>query len=92
MRCTRQKFPRGWNEKKVRELIAYYDHQTEDEGAAEIATAPAAPGETWMSVPTDLVPAIARLIEDHKHKESNRGARRPPARKARTAPPHRLKR
>jgi hypothetical protein len=66
-------------------LIDYYDNQTEDEGAAEIETAPTAPGETWMSVPSDLVPAIARLIQDHEHKTSNRRARRRPARKARSS-------
>jgi hypothetical protein len=74
---TRQKLTRGWNEKKVRDLIAYYDNQTEEEGAAEIETAPEAPGETWISVPTALVPAVARLIENHQRKKSNRASHRP---------------
>jgi hypothetical protein len=65
MRKARQKLPPGWNQKSVRELVDYYDHQTDAEGAAEIETAPAAPGATWMSVPTELVPAVARLIEGH---------------------------
>lgn len=82
---TRQKLPRGWNEKKVRDLIAYYDNQTEEEGAAEIETAPEAPGETWMSVPTVLVPAVARLIENHQHKKSNRASHRPPTVKGRSS-------
>jgi hypothetical protein len=70
-KAARQKFPAGWNEKKVRELIAYYDNQTDDEGAAEIESAKEAPGRTWMSVPTELVPAIARLIEGHERKVAN---------------------
>jgi hypothetical protein len=53
---------------KVRAVIAHYDQQTEEEGAAEIELAPDAPGETWMSVPTELVGAIARLIEAHELK------------------------
>ncbi len=65
----------AWNEKKVRDVIAYYDRQTDEEGAAEIDTAPEAPGETWMSVPTALVSAIARLIENHEHKASNSRSR-----------------
>jgi len=66
--ATTQRFPPGWNEKKVRAVIAHYDQQTEEEGAAEIEVAPEAPGETWLSVPTELVGAIARLIEDHELK------------------------
>ena len=32
-----QKYPAGWDEQKLRELAAYYDAQTEDEAADEIA-------------------------------------------------------
>ena len=32
-------FPPGWDEKKVREVIAYYDQQTDEEIAAEIDAA-----------------------------------------------------
>jgi hypothetical protein len=73
-------------------LIAYYDNQTEEEGAAEIETAPLAAGETWISVPTDLLPAIARLIADHEQKTSNGDARRRPARKGRSSSPRRSQR
>jgi len=62
---TRQQLPLAWSEKKVRELAAHYDNQSEDEGAAEIEATPEA-GETWISVPTELVPAIARLIEGYE--------------------------
>jgi hypothetical protein len=60
-----QKFPPGWNAKKIRAVIAYYDRQTEEEGAMEIETAPEAP-ETLMSVPSELVPIVSRLIDDHR--------------------------
>ena len=33
---TQNIFPPGWDEKRVRELIEYYDSQTEEEVAAEI--------------------------------------------------------
>lgn len=80
----KQEYPPGWNEKKVRAVIAFYDAQTEDEAAAEIETAPEAPGETWISVPTELVGAVTRLIENHEHKSSPRRAQRS-KKKARTS-------
>jgi hypothetical protein len=58
----KQVFPRGWNEKRVQEVIAYYDNQTEDEGAAEYEAAMNVDGLTVMLVPTDLVPEIRQLI------------------------------
>jgi hypothetical protein len=53
---VKQKYPRGWNEKRVRDLIAYYDNQTEDEAVAEFETAMALQDLTVMFVPRDLVP------------------------------------
>ena len=32
----KQKFPPGWDEKRVKDLIAHYENQTEDEEAADI--------------------------------------------------------
>jgi len=66
----KQEFPPGWNEKKILAVIAHYDRQTEDEAAAEIETAPDASGETWMSVPVELVGAVTRLIDDHAKQDS----------------------
>jgi hypothetical protein len=87
-KVTKQKFPPGWNERKVRAVIAYYDNQTDEEGAAEIEAALETPGATWMSVPTELVPAIAGLIDEHEQKASNTRTRNPRAAEARskTAP------
>jgi hypothetical protein len=73
----RQKFPPGWNAKKVRAVIAFYDQQTEDEGAMEIETAPEAP-EELMSVPSELVPIVSRLIDEHRGSAAK--ARRNPVR------------
>jgi hypothetical protein len=35
----KQRLPRGWTEKSIRELAAHYDNQTEEEQAAEIEAA-----------------------------------------------------
>jgi hypothetical protein len=57
-----QKFPPGWNEERVRQVIAHYEDQTEDEQFAEIEAAREAEGTTMMSVPTELVPDVQALI------------------------------
>jgi len=80
----KQEYPPGWNEKKVRAVIAHYDAQTEDEAAAEIETAPEAPGEIWMSVPTEFVGAVSRLIENHQGQAAPRRSRTS-GKKARTS-------
>jgi hypothetical protein len=58
----KQVFPRGWNEKRVQEVIAYYDTQTDDEGVAEYEAAMEVEGMSVMLVPTELIPEIRRLI------------------------------
>jgi len=57
-----QKFPRGWDEERVRKVLAHYENQTEDEAVAEDEAAYEAEEQTVMIVPTDLVPAIRQLI------------------------------
>jgi hypothetical protein len=57
-----QNFPHGWDEERVQRVLAHYENQTEDEAVAEGEAAYEAEGQTVMIVPTDLVPAISRLI------------------------------
>jgi hypothetical protein len=59
---TKQKLPKGWTEKSIRELAAHHDSQSEDEQAKEIEDAIAAKDQTVMVVPTILVPEIQSLI------------------------------
>jgi hypothetical protein len=61
-RKKKQAYPAGWDEERVRRLAEHYDHQTEDEQAAEHEAAFRAEGQTVMVVPTELVPAIVKLI------------------------------
>ncbi len=64
--AKRQRFPPGWDEKRVREVIAYYDSQTEDEELAEYEAAMKINGQSVMLVPTKLVPEIRRLIRSRR--------------------------
>ena len=59
---TKQNFPPGWDEQRVREVIAHYDDQTEDEQFAEIEAAHEPEQVTFMAVPTELVPEVRALL------------------------------
>jgi hypothetical protein len=58
----KQPSPRGWTNKRIRELAVHHDRQPEEEQAAEIEAALSAADQTLMVVPTELVPAIQALI------------------------------
>ena len=55
------KFPDGWNEERVRRVLASYDAQVEDEAVAEDEAGVESSG-TVMNVPRELVPIVRELI------------------------------
>jgi hypothetical protein len=59
---TTQKFPPGWDEQRVREVLAHYEDQSEEEQFAEIEAAQESEGITMMAVPTELAPEVRALI------------------------------
>jgi hypothetical protein len=59
---SEQRFPPGWDEERVRQVLAHYESQTEDEQFAEIEAAQEAEGVTMMAVPSDLVPEVRALL------------------------------
>jgi hypothetical protein len=65
------RFPPGWNEQRVREVLDHYEGQTEEEAVAEDEAGFEDEPETIMKVPTQLVPAVRQLIG--KHDSSNLG-------------------
>jgi len=54
-------FPSGWDEEKVRRVLAHYEKQSEDDALLE-DEAGMEPSETVMNVPHDLVPKVRELI------------------------------
>lgn len=58
----KQHYPWGWNEKRVKEVIAHYDRQTEEEAVAEYEAAMKVAAQSLILVPTKLIPEIRRLI------------------------------
>ena len=62
---SQTRFPPGWDEERVRRVLAHYEEQSEDEAVAEDEAAFEEPNQTVMEVPTVLVPAIRELIAKH---------------------------
>ena len=66
----RNKYPAGWNERKVHRVLKHYDSQTEEEAIAEDEAAFELRDQTVMVVPKKLVPEITRLIERRRPRAS----------------------
>ncbi len=62
----KSRFPAGWNEKRVRKVIAHYEGQTDAEAVAEDESAYGHRRETMMEVPRALVPKVRALISKHR--------------------------
>jgi hypothetical protein len=71
---VKQVFPRGWNQKRVQEVIDCYDKQTEDEEVAEYEAAMKLQDLTMMFVPRDRL--IARGRGARKVRRQGRGTTR----------------
>jgi hypothetical protein len=56
------KFPSGWDEARVRKVLAHYEEQTEEEAIAEDEAAFEDQTQTIMEIPNELVPAVRELI------------------------------
>ena len=58
---SQSKFPTGWDEEKVRRVLAHYEEQTDGDALLQ-DEAGIEPSETVMNVPHDLVPKVRELI------------------------------
>lgn len=56
------RFPKGWNEDRVEEVLDHYENQTEDEAVAEDESAWEDESHTFIEVPNELVPAVRELL------------------------------
>ena len=57
-----KRFPPGWDEKRVREVLAHYEAQSEAEAVAENEAAFEDPSQTLMEISNRLVPKVRELI------------------------------
>ncbi len=56
------RFPKGWDEDRVKRVLDHYDKVTEDEAVAENEAAWEDESQTFVEVPNELVPAVRELI------------------------------
>lgn len=57
-----ERFPPGWDEKRVRKVLAHYETQAEVEAVAEDEAAFEDSSQTIMEIPNRLVPKVRELI------------------------------
>ena len=60
------RFPQGWNEERVQNLITHYESQSDAEAIAEDEAALEDPTQAVMLVPRGLVPAVRKLLARHE--------------------------
>ena len=64
---NQQRFPAGWDEKRVERLLAELDARSEEEWvAADEASAAEGVDQTVVTVPAALLPEIRRLLATYK--------------------------
>lgn len=56
------KFPAGWDEERVRRVLAHYEHQTDEEAVAEDEAAYEGSAQSMIEVPNDLLPVVRELL------------------------------
>ena len=59
---TQNKFPLGWDEKRVRQMIEHYDRQSEDEAVAEDEAAFENQDQVFVQIPLELLPLVRELM------------------------------
>lgn len=62
------KFPEGWDEERVRKVLAHYEDQTDDEGVAEDEAAYENRTQSLVEVPVELMPTVRELLAKHKRR------------------------
>jgi hypothetical protein len=66
------KFPKGWDEDRVKRVLAHYESQSEDEAIAEDEAAWEDSSHTFMEIPNDLVPTVRHLLAKRAKNAANK--------------------
>jgi hypothetical protein len=62
------RFPPGWDEERVRRVLAHYESQSDEEAAAEDERTFKDNTHTLMEVPIELAPLVRELIGQYRAK------------------------
>lgn len=68
-------FPKGWDETRVKKLIAHYENQTEEEAVAEDEAPFEGERKTVMEIPNKLVSAVRELLAKNIHPQKTKLAK-----------------
>jgi hypothetical protein len=60
---SKEQFPPGWDEERVKNLLKRYEQMEDDAMIAEDEAASELQGQTLMVIPTQYVSAVRELIE-----------------------------
>ncbi|HVS82367.1 MAG TPA: hypothetical protein VHE60_11600 [Pyrinomonadaceae bacterium] len=63
---NQEKYPPGWDEERVKRVLAHYEQQSEEQAVAEDEAAFENNGAAVIEVPYELIPAIRELIAKHQ--------------------------
>ena len=63
---TENEFPPGWDEARVRRVLARYEGQSEEQAVAEDEAAHESSTQTFIEIPNELLPAVRELIAKHE--------------------------
>ncbi len=56
------RYPKGWDKKRVERLLDFYESQTDEEAVAEHEEAHESRTTTLMAIPHELVPEVRKLL------------------------------
>jgi hypothetical protein len=69
---TNSRYPRGWDQGRVKRLLEHHDSQSDDEAVAEDEASSESTTSTTMEVPVELVPTVRKLIAKRRAGQSQR--------------------
>jgi hypothetical protein len=67
----KSKFPKGWDEDRVRRVLAHYESQSHEEAVAEDEAAWEDSSQTFIEIPNDMVPAVRELLAKRANDPTN---------------------
>ena len=74
----KSRFPKGWDDDRVKRVLAHYESQSEDEALAEDEAAWEDSSQTFMEIPNELIPTVRELLAKRAGKKRARQVRKTP--------------
>ncbi len=62
----KQRFPPGWDEERIRQVLSHYENQREEQAASEDEGTLKRNGRTLVEVPSELMPLIRHIIAQYR--------------------------